>query len=99
MLNEWTAWIPSISSLIAILVAVSTLKRRGREDVETLVGMKKDLKTVLTDISEIKASLKEQCKNFSVLEHRVTLVEGLAQRAHERIDEHVKHHHYGERGS
>lgn len=79
---QWsTVWsaVQTISVLLAIWVALGTVRGRRTQDVADLTEMKVDIKYIKQTVSEMDG-----------LQQRVTLVEQSAKNAHRRLDEHIQ---------
>lgn len=79
---QWNAIlsaVQTISVLLAIWVALGTIRGRHTQDVADLTEMKVDIKYIKQQVSEMDG-----------LQQRVALVEQSAKSAHRRLDEHIE---------
>ncbi len=81
-LQEIMSLIQTASVILAILVAVGTLRNRGDDKTTALVTMQMDIKYI-----------KERIDGVDSLRDRITACESCAKSAHNRLDEHLKYAH------
>lgn len=72
----------TLSVIAAIVVAVSTLKRRGDDKTVALTEMRVDIKYI-----------KEKVNGYDSIKTELAKTTASAASAHKRLDEHLKYEH------
>lgn len=73
--TDWILLITAIGTIVALLNNVVALKDRGKNETETIVEMRSDIKHI-----------REKVDKFDDIPERVTAVEESTKSAHKRID-------------
>ena len=94
---DWGLAVGACSALVALLAFIRTSRRDNKRDaIEQTQGyseMRGDVKYIRDSIDDLKVDQKVMQKEMSALNLKVVQIEAAANRANERIDEHLKHEH------
>lgn len=84
--SEIAVLIGVISGIVAIIVSVSSILTKREQKASTMAEIRSELKTISTNVTDIKADMKEMKATVSNHAERLAMVEQSAKSAHKRID-------------